>query len=226
MNISKNAFVTLTYELHTDSHDGPLVEKCDSSRPLKFVFGAGRMLPAFESAIEGLTAGSDFSFSLAADDAYGPRIDEAVVDVPKNIFVAPDGRLREEFLKLGARVPMLNDEGQHIIGTVLSVDDDSVTLDFNHPLAGETLFFTGKVDEVREATVDELLDQPHGCGGGCGGGCHGGSCGGGCHDDNGGCGGDDCNCGGNCGGSDCNCGDNDFEDDDDTTSCGCGCGCH
>lgn len=206
MNISKNAFVSLIYELHTDGHDGPMVEKCDESRPLKFVFGAGRMLPAFESALENMTVGDTFAFSLSPDDAYGPKRPEALVDVPKNIFVGPDGRLREEFLSLGTRVPMVNEDGQHIIGTVLGVSDDSVKLDFNHPLAGETLFFSGSILEVREATVDELLDQGHHCGGGChgdggcGGGCHGdGGCGGGCHEDGGECGCDG-GCGGGCGG--------------------------
>lgn len=194
MNISKNAFVTLTYELHTDSHDGPMVEACDATRPLGFVFGTGRMLPAFEAAIDGMGAGDTFAFAIAPDDAYGETRPDALVDVPKNIFIGADGRLREEFLQLGARVPMINDEGQRIIGTVLAVSDNSVKLDFNHPLAGETLFFRGTVVSVREATVEELLDQPHsGCGGGCGGNC-GGGCGGGCHDDGEGCG----HCGGGC----------------------------
>lgn len=213
MNITKNAYVSLTYELHSDSHDGPLVEKCDISAPLSFVFGAGRMLPAFEKGIENLTAGDDFKIDLTPDEAYGPRFPEALVDVPRNIFVDPQGREREEFLRLGARVPMLNDEGQHIIGTVLSVGDDVVKLDFNHPLAGESLFFTGTIVDVREATVDELLDQHHGCGGSCGGGCHGGNggCGGGC----GSCGGDD--------DGDCGCGG---DDEDGGCSCGGSCSCH
>lgn len=199
MKISKNAFVTLTYELHTDSHDGPMVEACDDARPLGFVFGAGRMLPAFECAIDGMNAGDTFAFSIAPDDAYGETRPDALVDVPKNIFIGADGQLREEFLKLGARVPMINDEGQRIVGTVLAVDDNSVKLDFNHPLAGETLFFRGSVLGVREATVEELLDQHHsGCGGGCGGNC-GGGCGG-CHGDGEGEGdGDGCgHCGGGC----------------------------
>lgn len=204
MNITKNAFVSLTYELHTDSHNGPLVEKCDEVRPLGFVFGAGRMLPAFEKNIENLAAGDDFKMELTPDEAYGPRFPEALQDVPRNIFVDAQGRERVEFLQLGARVPMLDDEGRRMIGTVISVEDNVVKLDFNHPLAGESLFFTGKIIEVREATVDELLDQPHGCGGGCGGGCHGG----------------DGGCGGGCG----SCGD----DDDEEGGCGCGggCGCH
>ncbi len=213
MNIEKNKYVSLVYELHTDSHDGPFVEKCDDARPLGFVYGAGRMLPAFEEKIANLKAGDEFSFSLTPDEGYGPRFPEAVVDVPKNIFVGPDGNLREELLVLGRQVPMLNDEGQRIIGTVLSVSDEAVTLDFNHKLAGEILCFSGKVIEVRDATVDELLDElHHGCGGGCGGGCHGGDggCGGGCH-------GGDGDCGGGCG---CH------DEDDDECSCGGGCGCH
>ena len=216
MNISKNMFVSLSYELHSESHEGPIVEKCDASNPLSFVFGAGRMLPAFEKGIENLQPGDAFQIALTPDEAYGPRFPEAVTDVPKNIFVTPDGRLREDLLKLGARVPMINDEGQHIIGTVLSIEDDEVKLDFNHPLAGEALFFSGSVIEVREATVDELLGQSHGCGGGCHGGC-----GGGCHggDDDGGC---DGGCHGGCGDGSCGC------DDGDDDECGCGgsCGCH
>ena len=231
MNITKNALVVITYELHTDAQDGPFVESCDVSRPLKFVFGAGRMLPAFEAALESLAAGDSFAFSLSPEDAYGERSNDAIVEVPKNIFVTPDGRLREEYLQLGARVPLLNDMGQKIVGTVLSVSDSVVTLDFNPPLAGETLFFSGKVLEVREATADELLNQHHGCGGGCnggcGGGCHGhddeeGCCGGGCHghDDEEGC------CGGGCHGHDdeegC-CGGGCHDSDEG----GCGsCGCH
>lgn len=199
MNISKNAYVSLFYELHTDSHEGPLVEKCDASSPLGFVFGAGRMLPAFENAIEGLEPGAKFSFSLSPEDAYGPRREEALVDIPKNVFVGPDGSLREDLLQLGARVPMMDSDGRRMIGIVLEVTEDNVHMDFNHPLAGDTLCFTGEIVEVRDATVDELLGQQHGCGGGCGGGCNSGGC----------CGGDGCG------------------EDEEGGSCGCGgCGCH
>lgn len=194
MNIQKNAYVALTYELHTDGHDGPLVEKCDASRPLGFVFGAGRMLPAFEAALEGMEAGQTFEFSLSPDDAYGRREPDAIVDIPKSVFVGPDGQLREDLMQLGARVPMSDSEGRRMIGIVIEVSDQAVKMDFNHPMADETLFFRGEVIEVRDATVDELLgSQSHGCGG-----CDGGSCGGGCgscdSDDEGegGCGG--CGC--------------------------------
>ena len=89
---------------------------------------------------------------------------------------------------------MSDSEGRRMIGIVIEVSDQAVKMDFNHPMADETLFFRGEVIEVRDATVDELLgSQSHGCGG-----CGGGSCGGGCgscdSDDEGegGCGG--CGC--------------------------------
>ena len=183
MNIQKNAFVSLSYVLRTGGADGPIIEQTPESQPLNFVFGAGRMLPYFEAGIEGLQPGASFAFGITADNAYGPQRPEAIVDVPKNIFVM-DGKLREDLLQLGTRVPMVGEGGRRIVGIVLEVSDSQVKLDFNHPLAGEDLFFSGEIIEVRDATVEELLDsQPHGCSGGCGGGCHGGGCGGGCSDD-------------------------------------------
>lgn len=194
MKIEKNLFVALTYELRTDgSADGPLVEKCDESRPLRFVFGAGLMLPMFEKQIEGLTSGSKFQFSLKPEDAYGAYDEQALVDIPKSVFVV-DGVVRDDLLKVGTRVPMMNDQGQRIDGFVKSVDDNNVKMDFNHPLAGETLYFAGEILEVRVATEEEL--NPRRCGGGCGG------CGGGCgsHEDGNGCCGGSEDGGGCCGG--------------------------
>lgn len=200
MNIEKNAFVSLVYELRTENSNGPLVEKTTTDRPLRFVFGSGRMLEKFEQNIAGLTVGSKFDFTLASADAYGEINKEAIVDIPKNVFVV-NGQLREDLLVLGGRVPMMGAGGQRMDGIVLEVTDDTVKMDFNHPLAGEDLHFSGEVIEVREATAEELIGgEHHGCGGGCGGGCEGG-CGGGCHGD---CDGDDDEeCDGGCGGCGC-----------------------
>ena len=184
MNIQKNAFVSLTYELRTEgSAEGPLVEKVTTERPLKFVFGSGLMLPIFESRIAGLGIGDAFQFTLKPDEAYGTYRDDAVVNVPKDVFVV-DGELRSDLLKIGNHVPMMGEGGQRLDGRILDITDSDVKMDFNHPLAGETLYFSGQIIEVREATDDEL--HPHHCCGGCGsdgGGCGDGSCGcgGGCH---------------------------------------------
>ncbi len=192
MKIQKNAFVSLTYELRTEgAANGPLVEKVDTERPLKFVYGSGLMLPVFESRISNLEAGNSFEFSLTPEEAYGEYNNDAVVNIPKDVFVV-NGELRTDLLKIGNHVPMMGDGGQRLDGRIMDITDTEVKMDFNHPLAGETLYFAGQILEVREATEEEL--HPRHCGGGCGG-CGGGSCGGGCGDNasDGGC-----NCGGSC----------------------------
>ena len=88
-----------------------------------------------------------------------------------------DGKIDEELITPGNSVPMMSTSGQRMEGLVVSVDENTVQMDFNHPLAGEDLFFTGEVLEVRDATPEELSSiYSSGCG--CGsGGCGSGSCG-------------------------------------------------
>lgn len=191
MKIERNAFVSLAYTLRTDGAEGPIVEQTTEETPLRFVFGAGQMLEMFEKHIDSLEAGEKFSFTLTPEEAYGEREEEAVVDLPKSIFMI-NGEMRDDLLVPGSHIPMMSEGGQRLDGIVLAVEQDTVKMDFNHPMAGETLNFEGHIIEVREATVEELIGPQGGCGGscgGCGGGCHGGGCGdgeeggccGGCH---------------------------------------------
>ncbi len=189
MKIERNKHVTLTYVLRLDGETGEIVEETPGENPLKFVFGAGKMLEMFEQKIDGLTAGQDYSFGLSADEAYGEVNPDAIVEIPKNIFEI-NGKIDENLLVEGNSVPMQDAQGSRLDGLVLEVSDEFVKMDFNHPLAGDSLYFSGKVIDVREATEDELSQA---CGaGGCGsGGCESGGCG----DDEsqgGGCG---CSCG-------------------------------
>lgn len=188
MKIEKNAFVALGYELRTGSANGEIIEKTDAATPLRFVYGAGRMLPMFEANIAGLSQGESFEFSIPCADAYGEVSADAIVDIPKNVFVV-NGELRDDLLVVGNHVPMMGEGGRRLDGLVLEVTDDTVKMDFNHPLAGEDLYFCGNIIEVREATAEELIGEQHGgCGGGCGG-CSGG-CGGSCDSE--------CSCDGCC----------------------------
>ena len=115
--------------------------------------------------------------------------------VPKNIFEV-DGKIDENLLKVGNMVPMMDAEGRRMNGKILTIDAEAVQMDFNHPMAGNDLFFKGEVSEVREATEEEL-NHGHAHGdGGCGCGSGEGSC-----DDKGGC--DD---GAQAGGGGCGCG--------------------
>jgi len=178
MEIGRNKFVTLSYELRINGTDGEVVEKTETAAPLGFVFGAGKMLEMFENKLEGMTSGSAFDFELNATEAYGEVNPNAVVEIPKNIFEV-EGKIDEDLLTVGNQVPMQDAHGNRLNGIVLELSDDKVKMDFNHPLAGDNLFFKGEVLEVREANEDEVAEAcgAGGCGsseGGCGGGC---SCG-------------------------------------------------
>jgi len=165
MDISVNKMVTLSYVLRTEGKEGEIIEQTPENSPLKFVFGLGQMLPAFESNLSGLKQGDDFEMTLTAQDAYGEIDEEAIVELSKDIFVV-DGFFDEERFMPGNQVPMQTSSGQRLNGTIVDVDNDSIKMDFNHPLAGTNLHFTGKIIEVREATEEELM--PSGCGCGCG----------------------------------------------------------
>lgn len=182
MKIGKNKMVSLTYDLHYDDVEGDMIEQATSERPLSFVFGAGLMLPKFESLLEGFEAGNPFEISLADVDAYGELNEDAIVDLPKHLFIV-DGEFDDEIVGVGKTVPMMSTSGQRMNGLVMEITDDIVKMDFNHPLAGENLFFKGEILEVREATDEEIAATVSG---GCG--CGSGGCG---SDDKGSCG---CGC--------------------------------
>ncbi len=181
MKIGKNKMVSLTYDLHYDDAEGEMIEQATSEKPLSFVFGSGLMLPKFESYLEGLQVGNPFEISLQDVDAYGELDENAIVDLPKHIFFI-DGEFDAEMIAEGNTVPMMSTSGQKLNGLVLEITDDMVKMDFNHPLAGENLFFKGDILEVREATDAEIAATlGGGCGCGSGGGCSDGNCG--CEDE-------------------------------------------
>lgn len=189
MEIAKHSMVTLTYDLRIDDEQGEVIEQATAERPLQFLYGAGTMLPKFESHLAGLTQGQPFEIRLSKNDAYGDVNEDAIVDLPKSVFLV-DGKMDEELIAVGNTVPMMSSNGQRLNGLVLSIDDETVKMDFNHPLAGEDLFFAGKVLEVREASDEELAQILSGGGCGCGsGGCGDDGCGSDHHDHgHGGCG--------------------------------------
>ncbi len=176
MTIAKDKMVSVTYELKLDGKNGEVFEKAGKDSPLIFLYGSGTMLPAFESGLADKNINETFEISIAAVDAYGEVNEEAIVELPKHIFMV-DGKIDEELITPGNSVPMMSTSGQRMDGLVVSVDENTVQMDFNHPLAGEDLFFTGEVLEVRDATPEELSSiYSSGCG--CGsGGCGSGSCG-------------------------------------------------
>lgn len=165
MKIGKNKVVTLTYTLRANDAQGELIQKVDEKKPFVHLFGAGSLLPAFEENLDGLETGSEFGFSLAAEEAYGNPSDEAILELDKKIFEI-DGIIDESILSVGNMITMENQDGQPIEGRVLDLKDELVIMDFNHPLAGENLYFSGQVLDVRDASVEESAHgHVHGNGG-------------------------------------------------------------
>ncbi|GAB6011976.1 FKBP-type peptidyl-prolyl cis-trans isomerase [Viscerimonas tarda] len=165
MKISQNKFVSLTYDLNVgEGEDRELMERATPENPLEFIFGTNSMLPAFEEKVDNLSEGDNFSFTLTPEQAYGEYDDEHVVDLPKDIFEV-DGKIDDTVVFEGNIVPMMDADGNRLNGSVVAIKDEVVTMDFNHPLAGETLNFTGKVLTVRDASAEEIaaIFSHHGC---------------------------------------------------------------
>ncbi|MFC2152405.1 peptidylprolyl isomerase [Bacteroidota bacterium] len=159
MTISNNKVVTLVYQLRVDNKEGDIVETVKEDKPFVFLCGAGLMLPKFEEHLDGLKSGDKFEFTLKCDDAYGKASEEAVMDLPINIFEV-DGKIEEGLLAEGNVIPMQNNEGHKFNGVIMEVGEENVKMDFNHPLAGDDLHFAGQIMEVREASKEEI-DHGH-----------------------------------------------------------------
>lgn len=167
MKISENQFVSLAYELQVD---GKVVDSANSEQPLSFIFGMGMLLPAFEAQIEGKVEGDTFEFTLTPTEGYGEVNPEAVVELPINIFMV-DGVVAENLLTVGNVLPMGDSQGNRMMGTIKEVKDEVVLMDFNHPMAGQTLNFSGSIIGVRPSTEEDAARFFGNADGGCGCGC-------------------------------------------------------
>jgi FKBP-type peptidyl-prolyl cis-trans isomerase SlyD len=168
MKVEQNKVVSLSYRLETN---GDVVEVVTNEKPMQFIFGVGYLLPKFEEQIENMVVGDNFDFILQADEAYGEIDEQAIFDLPKNVFEI-EGKFDDQYIQVGKNIPMQDQEGNRMYGTVEEIGDSTVTMNFNHPLAGSVLHFAGQVVDIREATPEDLSGSCCSCG---------------CHDD-------DCDC--------------------------------
>ena len=142
--------------------DGNVLDASERNQPLPFLEGVGQILPKLETEILDMKEGDKKNVKLAASDAYGEVRDNMFMEVP-----------REELahlpqLEVGAHLRLQLGEGEHIV-RVAKMTDSHVTLDGNHPLAGQPLEFDVELVLVREATTDEVLHgHPHGLHGNAG----------------------------------------------------------
>jgi FKBP-type peptidyl-prolyl cis-trans isomerase SlyD len=161
MKIAPDAVVSLTYRLSIPDEDGQpeTIEIVEADEPMVFIQGMSGLPQGFEEKLEGLQPGDSFEFDLSADEGYGPRDPEAVVELPLDVFKV-DGKVPDGLLDVGNVLPMTNEDGHRLQGRVLDVKDDLVLMDFNHPLADKSMHFTGHILQVRAATPSEL-DHGH-----------------------------------------------------------------
>lgn len=171
MIISNDKVISLSYTLRVNDE---IVDNAVAEHPLVFIYGRGQLLPLFEEKIRGLKVGDAFEFMVSCEDGYGQVNEMAVVELPKDIFRI-EGEVPADLLEVGKILPMRDNEGNALNGVIVDIKEEVVVMDFNHPLAGKDLHFNGKVEDVRDASAEELSHgHIHGnssCGDGCGDGC-------------------------------------------------------
>ncbi len=151
MNIAKDLVVAIDYTL-TNS-EGEVIDSSEGGEALHYLHGAGNIIVGLENELEGKKAGDSLSVDVQSDQAYGKRIEELVQEVPKDAF----GELGD--IEVGMRFQAETEQGPVPV-VVTALTDSTVTVDGNHPLAGQDLHFDVTIKDVREASKEEL-DHGH-----------------------------------------------------------------
>ena len=147
MNISNATVVAIDYTLTNDQ--GEVLDTSDGREPLVYLHGASSIIPGLEQALEGKEQGEELAVRVPPEDAYGVRDESMIQAVPKAMF-------GDNPVQVGARYRAAGPNGEPLEITVVEADEERVTLDANHPLAGEHLNFEVKVREVRPASEEEV----------------------------------------------------------------------
>lgn len=172
MEQQNHKYIVTTYKM-SDANDPQqqIIEEASIASPLAFISGIGMILPELENKIIDIKEDGEYTFDINPEDAYGTYEAERVTQLDKEIFCV-NGHFDHDNVKPGVTLPMQDENGRDFLGTVKEINADHVVMDFNHPLAGKTLRFSGKIIVNRDATEEEVTraTQPagHGCGCHCG----------------------------------------------------------
>ncbi len=157
MQVADNMAVSIHYTLTDDK--GQELDSSVNSEPLEYLHGKGNIIPGLESSLSGKSVGDKFTVRVEAENAYGERHDEMVQVIPRSMFEGVDQ------LEVGMQFHADVSSGPGVV-TIIDIDGDDITIDGNHPLAGEALTFDVEVTNIREASNDEL-EHGHIHGEGC-----------------------------------------------------------
>jgi FKBP-type peptidyl-prolyl cis-trans isomerase SlyD len=147
MQVGENKVVRIHYTLKNDQ--GEVLDTSENREPLSYLHGQGNIIPGLENALTGHESGAEVDVTVEPADAYGERHEQLIQDVPMSAFEGVDE------VKPGMQFQAQTEAGPRII-TVQEVGEEEVKIDGNHPLAGETLHFSVKVDDIRDATEEEV----------------------------------------------------------------------
>lgn len=158
MTISQQKVVTIHYKV-VDVASDEVIDSSEGDDPMTYLHGARNIIPGLEQALEGKAVGDEFEVTVEPGDAYGEHSEDRIQVVPKEAFQ------EMETIEPGMMVTAQTEQGQ-INLVVTEVDEATVTVDANHPLAGKSLKFSVKVEAVRDASEEELAHgHVHGPGG-------------------------------------------------------------
>ena len=155
MKIQNNSAVSFHYTLTDD--DGIRIDSSEGQEPLGYLHGAGNIIPGLEKALEGKTIGDSLTVAVTAAEGYGEVQKELIQEVPKEAFQGIDT------IEVGMQFEAQTGQGGTVPVTVIDVTDDLVTVDGNHPLAGKNLNFDVSIEDVREATEEEIANGHVNC---------------------------------------------------------------
>jgi len=157
--IEQGKVVSIDYTLKNSN--GEVLDSSEGREPLPYLHGAGNIIPGLEAALDGKSAGDQVNAVIEPEQAYGLRDDNQIGKVART-DLAGVGEI-----SVGTQLQAQTPEGPRVV-VVTAMDEESVTIDANHPLAGETLHFDVKVSDIREATPEELEHgHAHDGSGGC-----------------------------------------------------------
>ncbi len=157
MQVAKDAVVSIDYTL--TGPDGAVIDSSSGREPLPYLHGAGNIIPGLEKALEGKSVGENIKVTVSPEEGYGQLDPKAVQAVPKSAFQGvPE-------IKIGMQFRSQGQHGMQVV-TVTKIENDTITVDGNHPLAGVTLNFDVTIKEIRAASKEELdHGHVHGAGG-------------------------------------------------------------
>lgn len=171
MAITENQVVSIEYEVKDGDQ---IVDSNVGGAPLVFIFGKGQIIPGLENGVKDMAVGDKGDVHVKAEDAYGEYNADAIQEVPAEQFAGIE-------LEVGQTLYGQGEDGGTVQVTVKEIKEETVVVDFNHPLAGKELMFSVAINSVRDASADEVLsgtpvenapaaEEGASCGTGCG--CH------------------------------------------------------